>query len=88
MYATVELQLVNLFSLRAAPTNAFTARTLPCPTPAALKLALLAKLIERDAPGRTRRRRSPRLANSIWTGWRPCASDGTRRRGWPSARRR
>jgi hypothetical protein len=53
MYATVRLHLVNLFSLRAAPTNAFTARTLPCPTPAAIKLALLAKLIERDAPGRT-----------------------------------
>jgi hypothetical protein len=51
MYAITEFYLVNLFSLRAAPTNAFTARTLPCPTPAALKLALLAKLIERDAPG-------------------------------------
>lgn len=53
MYATVHFHLVNLFSLRAAPTNAFTARTLPCPTPAAVKLALLAKLIERDAPGQT-----------------------------------
>lgn len=51
MYATIEIALVNLFSLRAAMTNAFTARTLPCPTPATLKLALLAKLIERDAPG-------------------------------------
>ena len=53
MYAIVRFHLVNLFSLRTAPTNAFTARTLPCPTPAALKLALLAKLIERDAPGQT-----------------------------------
>lgn len=51
MYATITVHLVNLFSLRAPTTNAFTARTLPCPTPAALKLALLAKLIERDAPG-------------------------------------
>lgn len=53
MYATVEVYLVNLFSLRVATTNAFMARTLPSPTPAALKLALLAKLIERDAPGQT-----------------------------------
>jgi len=51
MYAYVKFHLVNLFSLRAAPTNAFTARTLPCPTPAALKMALLGRLIERDAPG-------------------------------------
>jgi hypothetical protein len=53
MYATIHYHLVNLFSLRAAPTNAFTARTLPCPTPATVKLALLAKLIERDAPGQS-----------------------------------
>lgn len=53
MYAICEVALVNLFSLRAPTTNAFTARTLPCPSPAALKLALLAKLIERDAPGRS-----------------------------------
>lgn len=53
MYAVIRFHLVNLFSLRAAPSNAFTARTLPCPTPATLKLALLAKLIERDAPGQT-----------------------------------
>lgn len=53
MYATITFSLVNLFSLRAATTNAFTARTLPCPTPAAVKLALLAKLIERDAPGQS-----------------------------------
>lgn len=51
MYATVDVYLVNLFSLRVATANAFTARTLPCPSPATLKLALLAKLIERDAPG-------------------------------------
>lgn len=53
VYAVIRFHLVNLFSLRAAPTNAFAARTLPCPTPATLKLALLAKLIERDAPGQT-----------------------------------
>lgn len=53
MYATLRFHLVNLFSLRAVTTNAFTARTLLCPTPASLKLSLLAHLIERDAAGRT-----------------------------------
>jgi len=52
MYAVVRFHLVNLFSVRAVTTNAFTARTLVCPTPAGLKLGLLSKLIERDGVGR------------------------------------
>jgi hypothetical protein len=52
MYATVEYHLVGLFSQRTLHTNAFSARTLPCPTPAAVKLAVLAKVLERDGPAR------------------------------------
>lgn len=51
MFAVIWLHLVSLFSLRAVTTNAFTARTLLCPTPAALKLGLLSHLLERDAVG-------------------------------------
>jgi hypothetical protein len=53
MYAITRFHLVSLFSHRVITANALTARTLPCPTPAAVKLALLARLIERDASGRT-----------------------------------
>ena len=48
MYAVTEFHVVSLFSLRTLHANAFSARTLPCPTPAAVKMALLAKLLERD----------------------------------------
>jgi hypothetical protein len=48
MYAITEFHIVSLFSFRALHANAFAAQTLPCPTPAGIKLALLAKLIERD----------------------------------------
>src|SRR5690348_15077391 len=51
MFAVAWFHLVSLFSLRAVTTNAFTARTLLCPTPAALKLGLLSRLLERDAVG-------------------------------------
>lgn len=52
-YAVIRFHLVSLFSLRAVTTNAFTARTLLCPTPAALKMALLSRLIERDGISHT-----------------------------------
>lgn len=48
--AVVRFAIVALFSMRAPTTNAFTARTLLCPTPAATKLALLAALLRRDGP--------------------------------------
>jgi hypothetical protein len=51
MYAVTEFHIVSLFSFRALHANAFSARTLPCPTPAAVKLTLLAKLLERDGDG-------------------------------------
>lgn len=52
MYATVEFHVVSLFSFRTLHTNAHSARTLPCPTPAGVKLAILAKLL--DEPGESR----------------------------------
>ena len=48
MYACTDFHLVSLFSCRALTTNAFTARTLPCPTPAGVKLALLSQVLEQD----------------------------------------
>jgi hypothetical protein len=50
MHATVTYRLPALFSLRMLQANALTARTLVCPTPAALKMALLAILLRRDGP--------------------------------------
>lgn len=47
-YAVTTFQAVSLLSFRMLHVNAFSARTLPCPTPATVKLALLAKLLERD----------------------------------------
>ena len=52
MHAITEFHVVSLFSFRTLHTNAFSARTLPCPTPAAVKMALLAKLLERDGSER------------------------------------
>lgn len=39
-----------LFSWRTLTANAFAARTLPCPTPAGVKLAMLGVLLRRDGP--------------------------------------
>lgn len=50
MYAVTAFQAVSLLSFRMLHVNAFSARTLPCPTPATVKLGLLAKLLERDGP--------------------------------------
>ncbi len=47
-YAVTTFQAVSLLSFRMLHVNAFSARSLPCPTPATVKLALLAKLLERD----------------------------------------
>lgn len=49
MHAIVDIHLVSLFSFRTLHTNAHSARTLPCPTPAGVKLAILARLL--DQPG-------------------------------------
>lgn len=48
MHALVDFHVVSLFSWRALSVNAFSARTLVCPTPAGVKLALLAQLLWRD----------------------------------------
>lgn len=50
MHALVDFHVVSLFSWRALPVNAFSARTLVCPTPAGVKLALLSQLLWRDGP--------------------------------------
>ncbi len=49
MYAIIDIHVVSLFSFRTLHTNAHSARTLPCPTPAGVKLAILARLL--DQPG-------------------------------------
>jgi hypothetical protein len=72
MYATVEFHLVALFSQRTLHTNAFSARTLPCPTPAAVKLAVLAKLLERDGPARAQEAVDWLAPLAVW--WRPPAA--------------
>lgn len=48
MHAVIRYHVPSLFSARALATNAFSARTLLCPTPAMVKLALLSTLIRRD----------------------------------------
>lgn len=45
--ATVEMEIVSLFSLRDPATNAHVARTLLCPSPAAVKMAILSALLRR-----------------------------------------
>ncbi len=50
MHALVAYQIVSLFSMRAISHNSLAARTLPCPTPAALKLGILSALLRRDGP--------------------------------------
>jgi len=69
MYAVTEFCVVSLFSFRTLHTNAFSARTLPCPTPAAVKLALLAKLLERD--GALRAQEVLDWLAPLVVGWRP-----------------
>lgn len=68
MYAVTEFHLVGLFSLRTLHTNAFSARTLPCPTPASVKLTLLAKLLERDGDGQAQQALDWLAPLSLW--WR------------------
>lgn len=48
MRCTVNYQVVSLFSFRAITNSAFAARTLLCPTPAGLKMGMLACLLRRD----------------------------------------
>lgn len=50
MHGIVDLHVVSLFSWRALTVNAFSARTLLCPSPAGIKLALLSHLLWRDGP--------------------------------------
>jgi hypothetical protein len=52
MHALIEFQAATLFSFRSITANAFAARTLPCPTPAGIKMALLAGLVGRDGAER------------------------------------
>jgi hypothetical protein len=67
----VDIHVPTLFSMRQLAANAMAARTLPCPTPAALKLALLSALLWRDGE-------SPADEHLAWlaplgVGWRPPA---------------
>jgi hypothetical protein len=48
LHALVDFHVVGLFSFRALTSNAFAARTLVCPTPAGVKMAMLAALLRRD----------------------------------------
>lgn len=75
MFAVAAFHLVGLFSLRALHANAFSALTLPCPTPAAVKLALLAKLLERDGPERAQETLDWLAPLAVW--WRPPATIAT-----------
>lgn len=69
MYAVCEFHLVALFSFRSLHANAFAAQTLPCPTPAGVKLALLSKLLERD--GGERGQEHLDWLAPLTVGWRP-----------------
>lgn len=71
MYAITEFHLVSLFSFRMLTTNAFAARTLPCPTPAGAKLALLAQLLEAEGPARAPEHLGWLASLQVW--WRPPA---------------
>lgn len=51
MHAVVSVHVPTLFSMRQIMANAMAARTLLCPTPAALKMVLLSTLIWRDGEG-------------------------------------
>ncbi len=48
MHAVIRYHVPSLFSARALASNAFSARTLLCPTPAMVKMGLLATLLRRD----------------------------------------
>jgi hypothetical protein len=48
MHAVMRYGFPALFSWRTLTANAFAARTLPCPTPAGVKLAMLSILLRRD----------------------------------------
>lgn len=50
MNAIMRYGVPALFSWRTLTANAFAARTLPCPTPAGVKLAILGVLLRRDGP--------------------------------------
>lgn len=52
MHAIAQYHVASLFSMRALSQNALAARTLVCPTPAALKMGLLSTLLRRDGPDR------------------------------------
>jgi len=69
--AIVEFSIVSLFSMRSPTTNAFTARSLLCPTPAAVKLGLLSRLIARDGPERGQDHLT--WLASLSVAWRPPA---------------
>lgn len=50
MNVMIQYHVPALFSWRTLTANAFAARTLPCPTPAGVKLAMLGILLRRDGP--------------------------------------
>src|SRR4051812_3768866 len=51
MHAVLDVHCPTLFSMRQLGANSMAARTLPCPTPAALKMAVLSALLWRDGEG-------------------------------------
>jgi hypothetical protein len=65
--AVVEMEIVSLFSLRDPTTNAHFARTLLCPSPAAIKMALLSALLWKD--GTEPVQEDPGAA--VWSGQAP-----------------
>lgn len=48
MHAVMRYHVPSLFSARSLASNAFSARTLLCPTPAMVKMGVLATLLRRD----------------------------------------
>lgn len=64
-----DYHLAALFSWRQVHANAHAARTLPCPTPAGVKLALLAALVRRDGPARAEEHLG--WLASLGVAWRP-----------------
>lgn len=74
MRCTVEYQVVSLFSFRAITNSAFAARTLLCPTPAGVKLGLLAGLLRRDGPEDGRAQALLDWLAPLGVAWRPPAT--------------
>src|SRR5689334_20731425 len=74
MHVVALVHVPTLFSMRQLSANQMAARTLPCPTPAALKLAMLSGLIWRD--GEERAQEHLEWLAPLGVAWRPPARAG------------